>query len=66
MQLGKIRPYWLNQVRLISELSQNEHREAIRFANRMKDDVSFARQWVLTMKQLFDIEDASSDKLLQK
>ena len=32
----------------------------------MKSDIDFARHWVQTLKNLFDLEDDSSDKLLQK
>ena len=36
------------------------------WANRMKNDVDYARHWVVTMKSLFDIEDENNNRILER
>ena len=56
-QLKKIKPYWLQIVDNISTMPVEDVIEILVFANRMKNDVDFARHWVSIVQKLFNLED---------
>ena len=47
-------------------MTDQERHGKLVWAQRMKNDADFARVWLLGQKELFEIEDADDDEVLQE
>ena len=65
-ELKNFLPFWSDFVDNIGNLTPEEYQRQISWAERMNKDEEFAKVWILTVKQLFDLEDQNGDKTLQK
>ena len=59
-------PFWNDFVENIGHLTAEEYQKSITWAERMQKDEEYAKVWILTIKELFDLEDQNNDKTLQK
>ena len=59
-------PYWKEQIMQFYQMTDQERHGRLVWAQRMKNDDEFARVWLLGQKELFEIEDADDDGVLQE
>ena len=65
-ELKDFLPFWNDFVENIGTMTPGEFEKQVAWAERMSTDEEFAKVWIATIKALFDVEDVSGDKTLQK
>ena len=65
-QMEDYMAYWYDFVDCIGGMTLLEYENQIKWAGRMQNDPEYAKVWIHTLKELYELEDVNGDKQLQK